>query len=93
MTLKIAEVEKSVLSVEESMSTKISDVGEYLSNKIAEVERSVTSVEKAMSAKIEDSIRNIKEQIKNEVEQCLKLQPKQFCELTVPMIKTQKISQ
>ena len=38
MTLKIPEVEKSVSSVEESMS-----------NKIAEVEKSVTSVEKATS--------------------------------------------
>ena len=37
---KIAEVEKSVLSVEESMS-----------NKIAEVEKYVTSVEKAVSKK------------------------------------------
>ena len=58
MTLKIAEVEKCVSSVEESMP-----------NKRAEVEKSVTSVEKAMSTKIEDSITNIKEQIKNEVEQ------------------------
>ena len=46
-----------------------------------------------MSTKIEDLITNIKEQIKNEVEQCLKLQPKQLCEQTVLMIKTQKISQ
>ena len=43
-----------------------------------------------MSTKIEDSITNIKEQIKNEVEQCLTLQPKQLCEQTVPMIKIEK---
>ena len=79
ITLKIAEVEKSVSSDEESMS-----------NKIAEVEKSVMSVENAMSTKTEVSITNIKEQIKNEVEECLKLQIKQLCEQTVPIIKTEK---
>ena len=44
-------------------------VEESMTNKKAEVERSVTSVEKPMSTKIEDLITNIKEQIKNEVEQ------------------------
>ena len=43
--------------------------------KIAEVEKSVLTVEEAMSTKIENSITNIKEQIKNEVKQRLKLQP------------------
>ena len=41
MLNKIAEVEKSVSSVEESMSTKISDVGEPMSNKIFELEATV----------------------------------------------------
>ena len=77
MTLKIAEVEKSVLRVEVT-STKISVVEESMSNEIAEVEKCVLSVEEALSTKIEDSITNIKEQIKNEVEQCLKLQQKQL---------------
>ena len=68
-----------------NQSTRISKVKESMSNKLAEVEKPVSSVEKAMSTKIEDSITNIKEQIKNEVERCLKLQPKQLCEQTVPM--------
>ena len=33
---------------------------------------------------------NIKEQIKNEVEEFMKIQPKQISEQTVPMIKTEK---
>ena len=58
MTIKIAEVEKSVLIVEESMSTKISVIEESVSNKISAVENSMA---------------NIREQIKSEVEQCMKL--------------------
>ena len=72
MILKIAEVEKSVSSVEESMSTKISDIEETMSNKISAVENSMA---------------NIREQIKTEVEQCMKIQPKQISEQTVPVIK------
>ena len=67
MTSKIAEVEKSVLTVEEVMSTKISAV--------------------------ENSMANIREQIKSEVEQCMKIQPKQISEQTVPVIKTEKYTE
>ena len=52
MTLKIVDVEKSVSSVEESMSTEIAYVGESMSNKIAEVEKSILTMEGAMSTKI-----------------------------------------
>ena len=73
MTLKIAEVKKSVSIVEESMSTKLPVIQESVSNKIFAVENSMA---------------NIREQIKSEVEHCLKIQPKQLFEQTVPMIKT-----
>ena len=33
---------------------------------------------------------NIREQIKSEVEQCMKIQPKQISEQTVPVIKTER---
>ena len=62
MTLKIAEVEKYVLIVEESMSTKTSVIEESMSKKIPAVENSTT---------------NIREQIKNEVEQFMNTQPRQ----------------
>ena len=39
---------------------------------------------------VENSIANIREQIKSEVEQCMKIQPKQISEQTVPVIKTEK---
>ena len=71
MTLKIAEVEKSVLTVEESMSTKISVIEETMSNKICAVE---------------DTMANIKEQIINKVEQFMKIQWKQISEQTVPCL-------
>ena len=44
MTLKIAEVEKSVSNVEESMSTKISVIEESVSNKISAVENSMANI-------------------------------------------------
>ena len=74
MALKIADVEKFVSSVEKSMSTKISVIEESVSNKISAVENSMA---------------NIRDQIISEDEQCLKMQPKQLCEQTVPMIKTE----
>ena len=64
-----------------------------MSTKISEVEKSVLSVEEAMSTKIyavENSMANIREQIKSEVEQFMKIQPKQISKHTVPMIKTEK---
>ena len=60
---------------------------------IRDREKSVLTVEEVMSTKIsavENSMANIREQIKSEVEQCLKMQPKQLCEQIVPMIKTEK---
>ena len=44
MTLKIAEVEKSVSSVEELMSTKISVIEKSMSNKIFAVENSMVTI-------------------------------------------------
>ena len=58
MTLKIAEVHKSVSIVEESMSTKISVIEESMSNRVSAVENSMA---------------NIREQIKSEVEQFMKI--------------------
>ena len=69
--------------------TRISDVEESMSNKIAKVEKSVLTVEEVMSTKIsavENSMANIREQIKIEVEQCMKIQPKQISEQTVPCL-------
>ena len=65
--------------------TKISEVQESMTLKIAEVEKSVLTVEEVMSTKIsavENSMANIREQIKIEVEQCMKIQPKQISEQT-----------
>ena len=57
------------------MSTRISVIEESVSNKISAVENSMA---------------NIREQIESEVEQFMKIQPKQISEQTVPMIKTEK---
>ena len=73
--------------------TKISEVQESMTLKIAEIEKSVSIVEEWISTKIsavENSMANIREQIKSEVEQFLKIQPKQISEQTVPVIKTEK---
>ena len=42
---------------------------------------------------VENSMANIREQIKIEVEQCMKIQPKQISEQTVPVIKTEKYTE
>ena len=44
MSNKIAKVEKSILTVEESMSTKISVIEESVSNKISAVENSMANI-------------------------------------------------
>ena len=57
------------------MSIKISVLEESMSNKISAVENSMA---------------NIREQIKSEIEQCMKIQQKQISEQAVPMVKAEK---
>ena len=77
MTLKIAEVEISVSIVEESISTKINATEESVANKIPAVQNSMA---------------NIREKIKSEVEQSMKIQPKQISEQAVPCLLYTSIS-
>ena len=71
--------------------TRISDVEESMPNKTAKVEKSVLTVEEVMLTKIsavENSMANIREQIKIEVEQCMKIQPKQILNRLYPVSYT-----
>ena len=68
-----------------TVEKSVSNIEQTMSGKISEVEETVTT--------IKDSIANIKEQIKSEVEQFMKIQPKQISEQTVPMIKTEKTTE
>ena len=63
-----------------------------MSNKVSEEEENEVIVKDSVST-IKESTANIKEQIKTEVEQLLKIQPcvsKQVAGQTAPMVKTEK---